>query len=340
MASPHETPPPGVLMHLITGKFVTQSVATIAELKVCDHMKDGPRTSDDLAKECGADPDALYRVMRLLASVGVFTEKDGRSFTLTPVGNLLRTDVPGSLAAFAAFVGASFHNGAWTQLTHSVRTGNSGFTKQHGKPVFEWCESHPAEWAIFNAAMTGVAQMGLDAVLKAYDFSQFKAIADVGGGHGALLSAILKAAPQARGILFDLPQVVEGAKKTFAANGLASRCEIVGGDFFKSVPGNCDAYVMKSIIHDWSDDRAITILKNCASNLTKGGKVILLEQVMTPPGVPGMARLLDLEMLVMTEGGRERTEAEFGSIFAKAGLKLTRCVSTQSPVTVVEAEKA
>jgi hypothetical protein len=340
MSNPHELPPPGALMNLITGKFVSQAVATIAELKIADQLKDGPKTADDIAKSQGLHADALYRVMRLLAMVGVFTEKDGRAFTLTPVGNLLRTDVPNSLAAMAVFMGADFHGSAWSELTHSVKTGKSAFEKKHGKKVFEWFNTNPAGAALFNHAMTSGSSLGMDASIKAYDFTQHKVIADVGGGHGALLAAVLKACPESRGVLFDQPSVVEGAKKILGEAGLMTRCEVVGGDFFKSVPANCDCIMMKSIIHDWADEQCVTILKNCASSLNKGGKVILLEQVMTPPGVPGMARLLDIEMLVMTDGGRERTEPEFAALFQKAGLKLTRVTPTQSPVAVIQAEKA
>lgn len=335
--SPHDLPPPAQMMNLISGKFATQMVAVAAHIGVADRLKDGPRTSDEVAKAAGTHPDATYRLLRGLSVFGVVVEHDGRRFSLTPVGECLRTDTPGSLAPMAKFFGASWHHAVWAELLYSVKTGDQAFKKVHGKDNFEWAIDHPAEFAVFNAAMTSLSSIASKAVVDAYDFSACKQIADVGGGHGYLLAEILAHNPSARGVLFDMPQVVEGAKKLMGERGLQSRCEAVGGDFFKAVPERCDMYVMKHIIHDWNDEASITILSNIARAMEPSGRVALVENVMTPPSEPHFSKLLDIEMLLATPGGRERTEAEYGSLFTRAGLRLTRVVPTQAGLSVVEA---
>lgn len=335
-----EGPPAAVLMNLITSKFVTHAVAAAAHFKIADQLKDGPQTAEVIAHAVGAHPPSMYRLMRALAMVGVLTEDEGHVFALTPVGAGLRTDVPASLAAVATFMGQPWHDALWSDLAHSVRTGESAARHQYGETGFEWMAKHPAEAAIFHEGMTSLSAIAGEAVVRAYDFSRFKVIADVGGGHGVLLSAILRSHPSLRGVLFDQPAVVEGARARMAEAGLSARCEIVGGDFFQTLPFGCDAYLLKHILHDWSDEGCVHILRRCAANMAKGGRVLVIEQILTPPGVPGFAKLLDLEMLVATEGGRERTDSELAALFAHAGLELTRCVPTESPVVIVEAAAA
>ena len=335
-----ELPPPAVMMNLIAGKFVTHLVAAAAHMGIADRLKGDTKSADEIAQAAGTNADATYRVMRALAMVGVLVEHEGKRFSLTPVGACLRTDVPGSLAGMAKFMGEGFHSAAWAETMHSVRTGQSGFVKAHGSSLFEWAQGHREQAEVFNRAMTSFSQATAPLVVAAWDFSEAKRIADVGGGHGYLLSTILRANPNAHGVLYELPQVAEGAKAAIAESGLAARCEVVAGDFFEGAPSGCDVYLLKHILHDWSDEASTKILSNVAKAMAPGGHVLVVEQVMTPPGVPHLAKLLDIEMLVMTDGGRERTEAEFAALFARAGLKLVRVVPTPSPVAVIEAVRA
>lgn len=338
MAAP-ELPPQAVLLQLVGGRRITQALGVAVDLGLADLLKDGPLAADELARRCQAHPRALYRLMRALAMVGVFAEQEGQCFSLTPVGECLRTDLPGSLAGMARFHAAPFHGQAWLQLGHAVRTEESAFEKGFGQPVFQWFGEHPKEAAVFNDAMTAFSSSVGPAVAAAFDWSRFAKIADVGGGHGALIAAILGQATAARGILFDLPKVVAGATALLERAGVAARCEVLGGDFFETVPKGCDAIVMKSIVHDWSDEKAGGILRNCAAALAPGGRVVLVETVIPPPGVPSYGKLLDLDMMVFTHGGRERTEAEFGALLAGAGLELVRVHPTKSPLFLIEAKR-
>jgi O-methyltransferase/methyltransferase family protein len=332
--------PAAVLMNLITGKFMTQAISTAAELRLADELRDGPLTAGELARRAGADAGAVYRLLRALAMAGVFTEGEGRSFSLTPVGDMLRTDVSGSLAGMARFFAQPWHHGAWSEMTHSVRTGESAFTQAHGAPLFQWLGAHPAESEVLSQAMVSLSSVLAQAVVAALDFRRFNRIADIGGGHGALLGAILKAAPEARGVLFDLPGVVAGAGPVLAEAGVADRCEVVGGDAFSGVPRGCDAYVIKHVIHDFSDDDAARLLGHCAAGMSPGGRVLVIETIVPGIGVPSFAKVLDLEMLVMTPGGRERTEDELRELLARGGLALERVVATRSHVSILEAGRA
>ena len=333
-------PPPAVLMHLAAGKFVTQALAAAAELKLAERLVDGPRTAAEIADAMGVHAPSLYRLMRALAAVDVLIHDDSDRFQLTAVGQLLRSDVPGSFRAMAMLLGRRWHHTAWASLAESVRTGESAFLKMYGVPHFEWLRANPEEGAIFNEAMTGLTGVAADAVARAYQFSDVTKIADVGGGHGLFLSKILRANPHANGVLFDLPHVAEGAKKLLDDAGLSARCEVLSGDFFTSVPAGCDAYLLKHVLHDWDDARCEKILNNCRAAMAPGGRVLVIEMVVPPPGVPSFARLIDLEMLAISSNGKERTEHEFAELFANAGLVLARVVPTQSPYSVLEAFRA
>jgi hypothetical protein len=329
-----------MLMHLVAGKFVTQALAAAAELNVAEQLVDGPKTASELAETMEVHAPSLYRLMRSLAAVSVLTEDDGNRFALTATGQLLRSDVPGSFRAMAILLGRLWHHTAWASLADSVRTGESAFIKVYGVPHFEWLQTNSEEGAIFNEAMTSLTGVAADAVTEAYDFSGLAKIADVGGGHGLFLSKVLKANPHMSGILFDLPPVAEGARKLLSDAGLSSRCEVLCGDFFTSVPADCDAYVLKHVLHDWDDARCETILSRCRDAMAPGGRVLVVEMVVPPPGIPSFARLIDLEMLAISSNGKERTEREFADLFAKAGLSLARVVPTQSPYSVLEALRA
>jgi hypothetical protein len=330
--------PPEALLYLILGKWYGQAVTAAAQLGIADLLADGPRSSTEIAKSVHANPDAVYRVMRCLGAVGVLHETEGRTFALTPVGSALRSDVPGSLAGLAKFEGSSFNLAACAELTHSACTGESAFVKAHGVPIFEWMPVHPEQAAIYNSAMASLSTTTARAVASSYDFSACKTIVDIGGGHGTLLAEILSAAPHARGILFDAPHVADAARGNLASRGLSARCEVVAGDFFQAVPSGHDTYVIKNVLHDWADDEAVAILGQIARSIAPKGKLLIVEQLVTPPGAGlNLAKIIDMIMLCLTEGGRERTESEYAELLRRSGFSLERVVSTPSQVDVIEA---
>ncbi len=327
-------PPEAVVAQMIFGKWVAMALSVAAQLRVADSLATGPKSVADLAAETGAHAPSLYRVLRALASVGVFAEgADGR-FGQTPLSEVLRSDVPGSMRAVADYCGADWSWRPWGKLLDTVRTGRTAFDEVFGEQAFEYLARHPAESAVFNEGMTGFSMQESPAVAEAYDFSPFGTIVDVGGGHGHLLCTILKKHPGPKGIVFDSPHVAEGATPRIAAAGLAGRCRAEGGDFFASVPAG-DAYVMKHIIHDWPDDKAMAILRNCRAAAKPGAKLVLVEMVIPPGNGPSPGKLLDLEMLVIASG-KERTEGEYADLLAGAGWKLAGITPTKSPTSVIE----
>jgi SAM-dependent methyltransferase len=330
-------PEPGELLgQLIFGKCATMACSVAAKLRIADKLAAGPKTAADLAKETNTHAPSLYRVLRCLAGFGVFTESANQTFALNPAGELLRTGVPGSMRGMADFCGATWTWDAWGDLMYSVQTGKTAFDHVFGKGCFEYLAEHPDESAAFNEGMTGFSGMVAGAVAEGYDFSPFGTIVDVGGGHGKLLTEILKKYSKVKGIVYDAPHVAAGTADAIRAAGLADRCKAEGGDFFKSVPAGADAYMMMHIIHDWPDDKATTILKNCRKGVNPGGKLLIVDSVVAPPNEPDPAKVLDLEML-MLPGGKERTEPEFQSLVAGAGWRMTRVVRTKSPKCVIEA---
>lgn len=335
--SPPAQPPEAFLMQLAFGKAVTQAVSVAARFGVADHLATGPKTAAELASATGLNAGHLYRVMRLLAGLGVFSADAGGRFDLTPVGNLLRSDVPGSMRPIATYVCDPWSWKPWGDLASSVKSGQPVFDRMFGEGVFDYLAKHPDEAATFNAGMTGFSQQAAAAVLKAYDFSKFGTVVDVGGGHGSLLLAILRANPSVKGVVFDAPQVASGAAEAIKAAGMADRCRAEGGDFFRSVPGG-DLIVMKNIIHDWNDAKAAAILKACRA--AKPGKLLLVELVVPPGYAPHPSHVLDLEMMVLCDG-KERTEAEYRELMAGAGFRLTRVIPAEnSPFSLVEAVPA
>jgi hypothetical protein len=320
---------------MLTGYWITQALSVAAKLGLADLLKDGPRSSDDLAAATQTHPRSLYRLLRGLASVGVFIEHDGRRFSLTPVGECLRT-FPGSQRALAIMVGEE-HYHAFAELLYSVQTGKTAFDKVYGQPIFDFLSKHPEKAKIFDEAMVGVHGRETAAMLDTYDFSDIGVLADIGGGNGSVLSAVLKKYPQMKGILFDLPGVAERARANVQALGLADRCQVVGGSFFDSVPGDADAYMMRHIIHDWDDEKSTKILKNVSRAMGKEGRLLVVESVIGSESSFG--KLLDLAMLVLP-GGAERTEEEFRKLYEGAGFRLTRIVPTKAEVSVVEGRKA
>jgi len=336
MTDPQQPTPDQHLFQLMFGFMATRAVSAIAELRVADALAGGPLYYTDLAQKVGADQRALHRAMRLLVSLGVFAEPKPGTYALTPVSELLRSDVPGSLRALAEMITAESHWIPWGRFTDTLRTGESGMLHAFGATAFDWFQKaeNAAQWEIFNEAMTSFSSVTGGAIAGSYDFSRFGTIADVGGGQGQLLRMVLAKAPKAKGILADLPQVVEGA------DTLGGRIEPQGGNFFEGVPAGADCYMMKHIIHDWSDEDSVKILSNIAAAMKPDSRVLVCEMVMPDRPEPHPAKFQDLNMLAMTEGGCERTEAEFAALFEKSGLKLAGVHHTPTPVAIVEAVKA
>jgi SAM-dependent methyltransferase len=334
---PGGPPPAAILLQMMDGIKVTQLIHVAASLGLADLLRDGARTSDDLAAAVDAHPGALYRVLRALASLGIFRETEGQRFELTPLAEPLRSDVPGSVKAWATVCGTDWHLRMWSDILYSVKTGLGAFPHMHGgMGSFEYFQQHPEAGAVFYQAMTNLTAQVSAAVLAAYDFSGVRRIVDVGCGNGTFTEAILNAHPHLTALLFDIPPVIEAARGVLGAAGLADRCELVGGDFFASVPAGGDAYVLKNIVHDWSDEKAITLLRNCRQAMPADGRLLIVEMVVQPGNDPSPAKMFDITMMV-AEGGQERTEAEQRTLLAAAGFELARIVPTPSPVSVIEA---
>ncbi|MBS1915556.1 MAG: methyltransferase [Bacteroidetes bacterium] len=331
-------PPPAQMMQLITGFWTSCCIYSAAKLNIADHLKDGSKNAAQLAEATHSHAPSLYRVLRALSSVGIFKEDKAHQFELTPLGNTLQTDVPGSMKAMAiAQLGDHFN--AWGNLLYSIKTGNISFDHIEGMPVWKYYQMHPDEGLNFMKAMSGLTEAVIMYVLPEYDFSCFKTIVDVGGGNGTLLMAVLDKAPGTNGIVFDEEYVVEETKKLIAQKGYGNRCETAAGSFFDFIPENADAYIMKMVLHDWNDEQCLQILKNCNKAMKPGSKLLVLDSVIPEGNEPHPGKFMDINMLAMT-GGRERTEGEFASLFSKAGLKLSRVVQTHSPMfSIVEAIK-
>jgi hypothetical protein len=323
------------ILQIAVGYIASSSLYVAIMLNVPDHLAAGPQTIDELARATGANEDALYRVLRLLASLGVFEETGPRQFGLTPASELLRQGVPGSLRDIAVFLPDPFHLRVYANTMDAVMTGKPAADTTLGMPVFEYLAKNPDYSKVFNDAMTALSAPVAAAAIEAYDFSPFGVIVDVAGGHGEVLMSILQQCPGVRGVLADVGHVIDGARPRIAKAGLADRCQAVACDFFASVPEGGDAYVMKHILHDWDDARATQILRNIGTAMgARGGKVILLESVIAEG--PDFGKFIDIEMLNLP-GGRERSADEFRALFAGAGFEMTKVVPTKSPLSVIEA---
>jgi hypothetical protein len=333
-----QTPPPLAMLQLMSGFWISRCIYITAKLGLADLLKDGPKTAADLAEATGTHDSSLFRVLRALASVGILAQDEQDRFGDTPLLQTLRSDVPGSLRAFAMIELGEEHYPAWGELLHSVQTGGIAFDHAFGTDVWGFFKQHPDNAKIFNDAMSGMTAQATDALHAAYDFAGIETLLDIGGGHGGLITSILTRNPQMRGILFDAPQVIEGAKQALAASEAGDRCEPVGGNFFEAVPAGADAHILKWIIHDWNDEQSATILKNSHRAMKEGGKLILVEAVVPLGSEPHFSKFMDLNMLVMT-GGRERTESEFRRLYEASGFRLTRIVPTESPFSVIEGKR-
>ena len=323
------------MMRLVNGYQISQSIHVAATLGIADHLGHGPRTSDDLAEATSTHPPTLYRLLRALASIGVFHEGDNRTFSLTELGSCLQSNSATPIAPWAIFIGRPYMWEAWAHLLYSVRTGENAFRHVHGRSNFEYRSLRPAEQAIFDQAMSGGSRGLSSAVMQALDFSQFGTIVDVGGGEGALLADILTAHPKLRGVLFDQPTVIARADTFLERGGVRSRCDLIGGSFFDSVPGGGDAYILKFILHDWDDATSIDILSACRRAMSAEAMLLVLERMIGPPNEGADAKFADLNMLV-EPGGQERTAEEFANLFKAASFKLTKIIPTGTRIDLIE----
>jgi hypothetical protein len=327
------------LRQLIMGFRATQLVAVAARLGVADRLARGPRTARELAADVDAHPEALHRLLRALASLGVFAETADGAFALTPLAEPLRADAAGSLRATAVLYGDEWLWRAYGRLLHSVRTGRPAFDDVHGEPIFAYLDRHPAAEAVFADAMSGFTERESAAVAEAYDFSRAATVVDVGGGQGALVAALLRRHPRLSGVVYDRAPAVAEARRRLAEAGLAARARGVAGDFFAAVPPGGDVYLLKSVIHDWDDAAAVAILRRCRAAMADSARLLVAERVVPPGNGASEAKLFDVNMLVVT-GGKERTEREHRALLAAAGLALVRVHPTPSPLTLLEAEPA
>jgi len=326
------------LMQMASGFIFTAALHPIAKLKIADVLVDGPLPVTDLARKTGSNADALYRVLRLLASAGIFTESAGKVFALTPLSECLRADAPGSLRDMVLWMGNRFHFKVWSEMSYSIQTGKPAVEHVYGKSCFDAIFGDPEVAYDFNTAMTCFSRQIAPALLDAYDFSGIGTLMDVAGGHGAILCEVLSRYPGMKGILFDMPNVIEEATCHLCALKMDHRCQTAMGDFFEQIPAGADAYYMQHIIHDWADEPALKILANCRRALEgrKDGRLIIVDAVVPETSEPHFSKLLDLEMLLMP-GGRERTEREWRELFANAGFEITRIVPMQAAESVIEA---
>jgi hypothetical protein len=341
---PAKLPPQLMLYQMGVGHYISRALYVAAKLGIADLLADGPRHYDELAAATSTHAPSLNRVLRLLASVGVFAEQGDGQFVLTPLAELLRAGVPGSMrAAVMVFTGIRIQD-SWKELEYCVRTGQPAF--RHDSPdadAFSQIAQDPEQAALFDEAMAAFTEQTAIAVAAAYDFGPLRTVTDVGGGNGALLIGILNANATLHGTVFDLPRVINGARTKIAAAGLEARCTAIGGDFFKEVPSGADAYMLKHVIHDWDDARATAILRNCRHAMGAHCKLLIVEGVYPPQIDQSLqsrgAAANDVNMLVCT-GGRQRSEAEFRALYAAAGFELTRIISTMAAVSVIEGVRA
>jgi hypothetical protein len=322
------------MLQMLNGPHVAGALACLARLSVPDLIEAGPKSADELAGQIGAQPQALYRLMRATASVGVLSEGADGKFSQTPLSRVLTRDARPSLRSFAIMGGTEWHARGWAELEYSVRTGKPTLQKIYGKPAFELFRENPDMAEIFNGAMTEISMMDSPAVAAAYSFDGIHSLTDVAGGHGLLLATILERNPGMKGTLYETPAVIEGAKSG-PLRPMLDRCALVAGDMFASVPAGVDAYIMKHIIHDWPDEVCIKILKSCRAGVNPGGKLLVVDDVILPGNDFAPGKFVDLQMLLFP-GGMERSEQQFRVLLAASGWRLTRIVPTAAGISIVE----
>lgn len=329
-AAPHQQ-----LDRMITGYWISQAIYAAARFNIADHLRDGAQSVESLAEATSTNADALHRLLRALASVGIFEEGEPRHFSLTPLAESLRSDVPHSKHALALMTGDEQFR-AWTEIEYSIRTGERAFDKVFGQPIFDYLGEHPDKAQVFDAAMVGIHGRESDAVGSALDLSDVGVVADIGGGNGSQLIGLLQRNPSLKGILFDLPHVIERARENVEAAGLADRCECVAGSFFDSVPGGADVYILRHIIHDWDEEKVQTILGHCRNAMSDDSRLMIVESVIPVGNEPFGGKLLDLVMLLIP-GGQERTADEYRQLLDSNGFELAQIIPTETEISIIEA---
>ncbi len=324
------------MRQLMMGFVVSRALQVAAELGLADALAAGPKACEALAREVGAHAATLHRLLRALASLGVFFQLPDGRYANTPSSEPLRGDVAGSIRALARMHGDSSLWQAWSGLEHSVRSGEPSFAHVHGTPVFDYLAAHPESSRRFDEAMVNASRLMNEALVEAYEWDRFGTLVDVAGGLGGTLAAILRAHPRLQGVLFDRPHVIERAREYLVEEAVADRCRTQPGSFFEAIPPGADAYFMKHIIHDWDDENCLRILGNCRTAMPDHAKLLVCEKVIPPGNEPNLAKTMDLVMLALTDGGRERTEQEFGSLFEAAGLRLARVLPTRADNSIFE----
>ena len=331
--------PSAQLVQMAMGHWVSSIVFLAAELKIADLLASGTKTAEELAGPTGTSAGPLYRFLRGLANLGILTESADRRFGLTPLGEALKTGAPGSARASILTIASDWWDAGWRELPYSLRTGESGFEKALGMPIFDYLQKHPEKASLFSETMIGVHGEEPAAVAAAYDFSGISTLADIGGANGHLIATVLAKNPQMRGILFDLPHVVVDAPAMLRARGVSDRVKIEEGSFFERIPEGADAYLLSHIIHDWSEPQCVTILGNCRRAMRPDARLLIVELVLPGNDQPHPGKMLDLMMLV-GPGGQERTVPEYSALLEKSGFRLTKVVPTSTPASVVEAVPA
>jgi cyclopropane fatty-acyl-phospholipid synthase-like methyltransferase len=331
--TPNQTQAPQVaLFQMITGYWISKSIYVAAKLGIADLLKEGARSYEQLAQATATDARSLYRLLRALASVGIFTENEHGYFGLTPMGACLQSDSPGSMRSVAmALVDEHFQ--AWGDFLYSIQTGNTAFEHVYGMPIFDYYMQYPEQYKIFDAAMSETHGIKDKAIVESYDFSSVHKLVDIGAGKGGLIKTILNKYPHIQGVIFDQAPVVAN---TQLLAELGQRLELIAGDFFETVPSGFDTYVLKRILHDWDDEKSLKILQNCRQAIADNGKLLVVESVIPEGNKFSPAKFLDLQMLALT-GGMERTASEYSQLFAGAGFELTRIISTTTDLQVIEA---
>jgi hypothetical protein len=325
------------MIHMATAYWASSLIYVAADLELADHLAEAPRTAAEIAQSTGSDAPSLYRVMRTLAGMGLFTEDSGQRFSLTPLGETLRVGTPGSVRSAVLTLAGDLVAKPLSKLSYSIKTGMPAFEKIFGMPVFAWLAKHPVKASMFSETMVGFHGAEPEAVAKAYDFSQAQTVIDIGGATGNLLAAILSHHREPRGMLFDLPHVVRDAPPLIKARGLSERIAIEAGNFFEGVPVADGAYLLSHIIHDWGEAQCLTILSNCRRAMNANSRLLIIEMVLPSGNTPHPGKMLDMIMLTAAPGGQERIESEYCELLEKAGFRLTRVVPTESAVSIVEA---
>jgi hypothetical protein len=337
---PNDVSPRLALQQLIQSFLVPQCIYVAAKLRIPDLLQDGPRSSEELAMATATHAPSLYRVLRLLTAVELFTEGEGHAFELTPLGFYLQTDVPGSLRAMALAYGEKPFWPVWGGLLHSVQAGEPAFEHVFGLNIFEYYAQHPEEAKLFHTCMTDLTASVAPTIASAYDFSAISTLVDVGGGHGQMLASILQAHPALHGVLFDLPKVVRGAPPLLEAAGVSGRCQVIGGDAFTGVPPDYDTYMLSRVIHDWDDEHTVAIFTQCHQAMWVQGTLLLVERVIPTDRTPELWVLESDVVMLVAPGGKERTEAEYRALLAAAGFELTKIIPVLAPYYLIEAVRA